>query len=170
PGALSLIERGAIRAVAIVGPVKSDPVWTIVERRAELHHTAVRFITEPSRLSLDQHTVLELLPSEAGLVICLWSGPLVVEVRDQGATAQLPYHCGKSTAVVSLRQASVADAPLVIRPRPRRAQEFVTSARYEIQLDRGERATLRLGASELRVRRDKVLTAATVAPGGTPKQ
>lgn len=171
PGALSLIERGAIRSVAIVGSVKSDPVWTILERQAELHHTAVRFITEPSRLLLDQNTTLELLPSEAGLVTCLWSGPLVVEVRDQRASAQLAYHCGKpTTAVVSLRQSSLADAPLLIRPRPRRAQELVNSARYEIQLDRGERVTLRLGASELRVRRDKVVTAPTAAPGGTQGQ
>lgn len=170
PGALSLIERGAIRSVAIVGPVKSDPVWTILERQAELHHTSVRFITAPSRLLLDQNTTLELLPSEVGLVACLRSGSLVVEVRDQRVSAQLPANCGQSAAVVSLRQSSLAHAPLLIRPRPRRAQELVNSARYEIQLDRGERVTLRLGASELRVRRDKVVTAPTAAPGGTQGQ
>lgn len=170
PGALSLIERGAIRSVAIVGPVKSDPVWTILERQAELHHTAVRFLTAPSRLLLDQNTTLEFLPSEVGLVACLRSGSLVVEVRDQRVSAQLPANCGQSAAVVSLRQSSLADAPLLIRPRPRRAQELVNSARYEIQLDRGERVTLRLGASELRVRRDKVVTAPTAAPGGTQGQ
>ncbi|MCM8745190.1 hypothetical protein NET03_01455 [Thermomicrobium sp. CFH 73360] len=170
PGALSLIERGTLRSVAIVGPVKSDPVWTILERQAELHHATVRFITAPSRLLFDQNTTLELLPSEAGLVTCLRSGSLVVEVRDQRVSAQLPANCGQSAAVVSLRQASSVDASLLIRPRPRRAQELVNSARYEIQLDRGERVTLRLGTSELRVRRDKVVTVPTAAPGGTQGQ
>ncbi len=167
PGALSLIERGAIRSVAVVGPATSDPAWSILERQAERRHTSVRFVMESSRLPLDQNTTLEFFPTKAGLVICLRSGPLSLEVLDHQAKTPRPLHCGQSTVVISLRQPSLTDAALVIRPRPRRAQELASSARYEIQLDRGERVTLRLGASELRVRRDKVLTAPTTVPGRT---
>jgi len=108
-------------------------------------------LTGPFVVPLGNESVLEVVPRQDALLACLRVGVVRISLIDAAKHAAYADPCGRAAAVVALRQSVRTDAPLVLRPEPRRATDLAPVAPYEIQLGRGERVKLSIANGELRV-------------------
>lgn len=164
PGALSLVERGAVRSVAVLGAPGNEPAWTILERQARRSGSEFKVVTQPAVVPLGPDAALELRPTPTGAFVCLRTGTVRVSIVDAVANPLTADPCGRPTAAIALRASAGRVAPLVVRPKPRRAEEFAQTGTFEIQLARGERAEIRLAGDEFRVRRSSLVNPPTSRP------
>lgn len=164
PGTLSLLERRAVRSLVILGQPGNDAGWTILERQAERYGVEARIAEEPSAIQVGATTRLELYPTTDGSAVCVTHAELRIAIVDATSSSDRWSVCQPVALTIALRQPPPVEAPLVIRPRPRNPQAVTPRARYEVQLDRGERLTLRLGTREIRVPGDRVVSAPTPSP------
>ncbi|MCX2727412.1 hypothetical protein OO015_07880 [Thermomicrobium sp. 4228-Ro] len=163
-GALGFVERRAVRSVIIAGSPDDDPAWTILERMATARGLRFLKLNEPFAVPLGNQSVLEVIPRQDALLACLRVGNIGIGLVDAATQAEYADPCGRAAALVALRQSVRTDAPLVLRPEPRRGKDLAPVAPYEIQLGRGERVDIRLANGELRV----PLAALVSLPESTP--
>ncbi|WP_448575266.1 hypothetical protein [Thermomicrobium sp.] len=157
PGALGIIERGNAHAIVVWGQAGNEPAWTVLERRAQTAGISFEWIRGAAVIPIDATTRLLLETRPNGGVICLERGELRVVIVDTGGE-QPSRACRQSAATISLRRTITPEARLLVRPRPLRASELASAAPYEVQLERGERLTIRLRDAELRLPLDALLT------------
>ncbi|MDW7981239.1 MAG: hypothetical protein RMH81_00260 [Thermomicrobium sp.] len=151
PGALSLVERRAVDAVAVLGAPDRDPAWTILERRARERRVTVHFVAVRSLLTLDRSTRLELFPASDGTTICLEVGALRIALVDQRPNHPIGATCSTPIVLIAVRQSTLASAPVLVRPRPQRATDLTSHAEREVLVSRGEAIELRVSEHEVRV-------------------
>jgi hypothetical protein len=150
PGALGIIERGNVHSIVVWGEAGNQPAWTVLERRARTAGVSLEWIRETAVIPIDATTRLVLQALPDGGAICLERGELRIVILDT-AGERPSRACRQSAATISLRRAITPEARFLVRPRPLRASELASSAPYEVQLERGERLTVRLQDGELRL-------------------
>lgn len=163
-GALGLIERGGVQAVAIIGPPPTEPPWSLLQSAALQTGARITIVTAPHRVVLpwgeELLLALEQDPTSAATRI-----GATIELRRQGArfviidgdVAEPPPLQG-TYAVITLRPAKAAaawDVPLLLRPDPQVSPELRSvRAQFFAEIKRGQRLTLRLEQGEVRISSD----------------
>ncbi len=165
PGTLGFLERRAVRAIAVIGVLENDPAWTILERRARAYGIGFTVVTEPSTVQISERMQLELHPLDSASHACLRVGAVVIGIVDAHPAANSVNPCGRSAALILLRQSGGGiTSPLVVRPQPRRASDRPRVAPYEVLLGRGQRVRLRVTEREIRVERRSLVDAPSLTP------
>ena len=180
-GALALVERGTVGAVAVLGTPGAEPVWTRLERAARDQGIEIRYLTGTQRISLGGNREL-LLAAASGpdanlgaYAVLLRYGDVRVLIAHGGkevtdaTRAWLPVE-GEIAAFVQLGagdQRPDQRAAVLLRPRPQRSGDVAgepPQARFVAELDRGERLTINLESNRLRLPLDSLTPVAQSTP------
>lgn len=165
PGTLGFVERRAVRAIAVIGVPDNDPTWTILERRTRAYGIGFTVVTEPSTVRISERMQLVLRPLDRASHACLQVGAVIIGIVDAHPAAKSVDPCGRSSALILLRQSSGGlTSPLVVRPQPRRASDLPRVAPYEVQLGRGQRVRLRVTEHEVRLEQKALVGQPSLTP------
>ncbi|MDI3341922.1 MAG: hypothetical protein QJR03_15465 [Sphaerobacter sp.] len=165
-GALALVERGGVGAVAVLGLPGNDPVWTRLERAASDHGIEHRYLTGAHRVPLSDGSDLLLAapaPDDArgGARALLRHGQVRVRIAGPGASPDDHGVTGEpATALIQVLAVDAAPqspVPVVVRPHAERAGTLAPdppAARFVTEIARGDRISISLERDTLRLPSD----------------
>jgi hypothetical protein len=169
-GALGLVERGGVRTVAILGPAGDHPAWALLEQSAERHGAQVNYVDGEESLSLGPDiTVTFSAPSLDGpnvpvALVRLRYHDADTLVADIEPSATLKTVAGwdalptDTHLLIAMRpiNSSLVRAEVAVIPAAQQAGEVEPLApRYQSELRPGQRLTVRLRGSSLRLPLDR---------------
>lgn len=167
-GALTLVERGDVGSVAVLGTPGEAPVWTRLERAARDHGIEHRYLTGTQRISLGNNGEILLAVGSGpnkdldSYAVFLRYGDVRVLIAHGGragadtARAWLPVE-GEIAAVVQVGGDAASPsqrAAVLLRPRPQHTGDVAEDppqVRYVAEIDRGAHLTVDLGPNSLRL-------------------
>jgi hypothetical protein len=152
-GALGLLERRSVTAIAVVGIPGDEPSWTILERQAEQRDIPIRFVDRPHSLELSEDARLTIAQSSdhTGSWIRLERRGKRIDMIDAPASGELApdrvaLHPRNEHVVINLRdtrEPAHSVPALIIVPQPMWERDFEEHhAAFIAEIQRNEQITL----------------------------
>lgn len=161
-GALGMLERRSVHSIAVLGLPGNEPVWTMLERRAQADDIRLRYLSSTHRLALSPDVELRL--SSLGQGIGAWVRMdyhgMRVDVLDTedvsgAAPPEAHFQLRNEHLVVNMRSQRApgfAEPRLLIRPMPFYRDEFQEPhAEFVREIDRNDQLRIELSEGEIRL-------------------
>jgi hypothetical protein len=166
-GALGLLERHAVRDIAVIGIPGEDPIWTLLEREAQEQDVAIRFFDREQTLELDDNIEFMFASGSheaAGTWVQLLYGGALIQLADTTTTSHpvnpaLPW-ASDPHVFIAMRSGTVSSetpARVLVQPEPFIRHEIEDlMAEYVADIPRNERLELTLDEGTIRLPLDSV--------------
>lgn len=162
-GALGLLERRSVSGIGVIGTPGDDPIWTLLERRAQQDDVPVRFLSSPHRLELNTGVTLLVTdldrPQPGAWTRLDYHGTRFDLIDADAAEPALPpasaFQRRNRHILINMREQGVPEftyPSLLLRPMPFIDGEFRdTKASYVRDIARNEQVRLELTPGEIRL-------------------
>lgn len=154
-GALGLVERGAVSGLVLLGFSEDSAALAMLEREADRAKVSVRYVDNPHYLTLDDGVEVRLQADQPASVEIRYHQARIVLIDSTSTqvTGNSTDPVPNAHVVISMRQGrqGLPGASLLVQPYAERSRALQASdAIYRLELERGERCTLRLHAESIR--------------------
>jgi hypothetical protein len=182
-GALGLLERQDVKQIVILGQPSTETVWTVLYQKASSRAIPVNVATNRSRIEVGPGVRMELTASDARTgdvseyaLLTLHFHAVQISFLDASkdgikalnSTGTTP---ARAHALVLTRTVTgiATTSTLRVQPTARQTNDFdLASSSYQRELNGGERMTLGLAPTELRLELNGVQRSGGVTPAATP--